>query len=485
MGLFFTLFYILTSYLGAEKVFGPLVEYHIEVIVALVALIASLPSLQDSELFRLAQSYAVVGMCIAVLISFIVNGLGASLSIGAFLNFLPNSFTFFLIVLNCKKKRHLQMVILVLLFVSLFTIYNGYSALRAENFLSPYLIGQENDTGSAIHRVRGLAFINDPNDFAQLMVSLIPCLFFFWRPRNILLNLPFVLVPAGLLLFGMYLTHSRGGMIAFLAVAIIAGRRKIGTVPSLILAGGLFALTTVIGWSGGREVSVEAGAGRMGAWAAGLDLLRTHPIFGVGYQQFAEHYEITAHNTVVVCAAELGLFGLFSWLMFVVPTVRDAVTIGIVGKSKEQLAKEEEDKTPFERSLVTRASTTAAMQNESSIAEPSRERLAYNAVASPYFADPREDTATLPEEELRRLARLLVISLLGYFVAGWFLSRAYAMTLFIYGGMVEAVYRMALDQGIVPPRLSLLGTMRLSAVAVVGLLIVVYIMLRVHNLMPN
>src|ERR1700733_7807893 len=230
MGLFFTLFYILTSYLGAEKVFGPLVEYHIEVIVALVALIASLPSLQDSELFRLAQSYAVVGMCIAVLISFIVNGLGASLSIGAFLNFLPNSFTFFLIVLNCKKKRHLQMVILVLLFVSLFTIYNGYSALRAENFLSPYLIGQENDTGSAIHRVRGLAFINDPNDFAQLMVSLIPCLFFFWRPRNILLNLPFVLVPAGLLLFGMYLTHSRGGMIAFLAVAIIAGRRKIGTV---------------------------------------------------------------------------------------------------------------------------------------------------------------------------------------------------------------------------------------------------------------
>jgi hypothetical protein len=283
----------------------------------------------------------------------------------------------------------------------------------------------------------------------------------------------------------MYLTHSRGGMIAFLAVAIIAGRRKIGTVPSLILAGGLFALTTVIGWSGGREVSVEAGAGRMGAWAAGLDLLRTHPIFGVGYQQFAEHYEITAHNTVVVCAAELGLFGLFSWLMFVVPTVRDAVTIGIVGKSKEQLAKEEEDKTPFERSLVTRASTTAAMQNESSIAEPSRERLAYNAVASPYFADPREDTATLSEEELRRLARLLVISLLGYFVAGWFLSRAYAMTLFIYGGMVEAVYRMALDQGIVPPRLSLPGTMRLSAVAVVGLLIVVYIMLRVHNLMPN
>jgi len=125
------------------------------------------------------------------------------------------------------------------------------------------------------------------------------------------------------------------------------------------------------------------------------------------------------------------------------------------------------------------------MQNESSIAEPSRERLAYNAVASPYFADPREDTATLPEEELRRLARLLVISLLGYFVAGWFLSRAYAMTLFIYGGMVEAVYRMALDQGIVPPRLSLPGTMRLSAVAVVGLLIVVYIMLRVHNLMPN
>ncbi len=461
MGLFLTLLYILTAYLGPQTIFGPLAEYHIELIIAFLALVASIPHFHGSGVSRLPHTYALIGMSAAVFISYVLNGL-TSFAPGALFDFLPNSFTFFFIVLNCKKKRHLQMVILVLLFACLFTIGKGFAALQTGDVLSPYLMAQGIDSGNALYRLRGLSFISDPNDFSQLIVSLIPCLFFFWRPKRFPLNLLFVLIPTAILLSGMFLTHSRGAIVALLAVIVVSARRRIGTIPSLIVAAVGFVIATVIGWSGGREISVGAGSDRMEAWSTGLGLIKTHPLFGVGYQRFSEYFIITAHNTVVVCAAELGMFGLFFWLLFVIPTLRDAVTANIVPKTPEQIAKEEEEKTPFERSIEARAAASDALSHRGPYSESAAKNLAYStqtatAVADPYLAYEHEDTDKLPEEEIRRIARLLMISLCGYLVAGWFLSRAYVMTLFIYGGMVEVVYQMALNQGIVPPRIPFRG----------------------------
>jgi len=485
MGLFFTLLYILGAYLGPETLYGPLAEYHIQLIIAVLALVASIPSLQQIRVSRLPQTYALIGMCIAVLMSFVFNGL-VRLAPAAIFDFLPNAFTFFFVLLNCKTKRHLQMIIFVLLCAGLFTIYKGQVALSAGNLDSPYLITAR-DAAVPFPRLRGLAFINDPNDFSQFLVSLIPCLFFFWVPKKFPRNFLFVLVPAGLLLYGMFLSHSRGGIIAFLAVVTVAGRRKIGTIPSVILAGIMFVVATVIGWSGGRDISAGSGADRMEAWATGLQLIKSHPLFGVGFQRFAEYYIITAHNTVVVCATELGVFGLFFWVMFLIPSVRDAVVASGTGKSNEQLAKEEEDRLPFERThsalaernltyLQSKPGETPALSSRSGNMQP-----AATAVATPYFMY-EEASNELPETEIRRLARLMVICLSGYLVAGWFLSRAYVMTLFIYGGIVQVLYRMALDQGLVPEGMKLPRVLRLSAIGGVALVALVYIMLRVQNL---
>jgi hypothetical protein len=487
MGLFFTLLYILAAYLGPATLYGSLVEYRIQLIIAVLALFASIPSLQRISLARIPQTYALIGMWIAVLLSFAFNGLTRGAP-DALFEFLSSCSVFFFILLNCKTKRHLQMIILVLLGASFFSIYMGYSALLAGNLSSPYLLAAV-DSPVPFARLRGLGFINDPNDFTQLIVSLIPCLFFFWASKKSLRNFVFVLVPAGLLLFGMFLTHSRGGIIAFLAVVIIAARRKIGTIPSAITAGVLFAIATVIGWSGGREISVESGADRMEAWAMGLQLLKSHPLFGVGYQRFAEYYIITAHNTIVVCVAELGMFGLFFWVMFVIPTLRDAVVVDANGESGEQLVQEEAEKTPFEQALAARAAQTSPMNLDSAKATvelasstPTVSATgSVTAVANPYFMD-EEVSSQLPEAEIRRLARLMMICLAGFLVAGWFLSRAYVMTLFIYGGMVQVLYQMALDQGFAPERMKLPRVLRLSAVGAIGLVAVVYIMLRLQNL---
>ena len=116
-----------------------------------------------------------------------------------------------------------------------------------------------NDAGEWFYRLRGLGEINDPNDFGQLIVCVIPLMFIFWRAKKMLRNIAFVILPVCVLLFGVFLTHSRGALLALMAVAVVAARRRIGTLPALLLAGGLFVAAMALHFTGGREISAECG----------------------------------------------------------------------------------------------------------------------------------------------------------------------------------------------------------------------------------
>jgi hypothetical protein len=285
----------------------------------------------------------------------------------------------------------------------------------------------------------------------------------------------------------MYLTHSRGGMIALLAVLLFASRRKIGTIPAAIIAGAGFAASSFLGWSGGRDVSVEAGSGRMEAWAVGLDLIKSHPFFGVGFERFGEYFFITAHNTIIVCAAELGMYGLFWWVMFVLPTIRDAAVCSAANVE----APTEDDSFSFDRALGVRREQRAELTwrepqyaaAESAVGVMVAEDSPSRAMAVPAHLVTDVEDPKLPPEEIQRISRLMLTSIVGYFVAGWFLSRAYIMTLFIYGGMVQVIYRMALAQNMVPPRMKTFKVWQYSAIGAVGLILVVYLMLRGQHMM--
>jgi hypothetical protein len=360
-------------------------------------------------------------------------------------------------------------------------------ALRAGDFANPYLMPQGSPEGGYFYRLRGMAFINDPNDFAQVMVSLIPCMFFLWKKGSLPRNVLFVLVPVGWLIFGMYLTHSRGGIVALMAVMLFASRRKIGTVPAAMIAGGFFVLTSVVGWSGGRDVSMEAGVGRMEAWAVGIDLLKSHPLFGVGFGRFGEYFFITAHNTIVVCAAELGMFGLFWWVAFIVPTLRDAILCS--QEKKEEVTEDGTfsfaQATGSRRDIptlpLTRPETgLSAADDMGSIA--TLEAPKGKAAAIPLYLVDDTEEQTPSVHEIHRLAQLMLVSLIGYFVAGWFLSRAYVMTLFIYGGMVQVIYHMALRKNIISVRMPFYKVAQYSAVCSVGLIFIVYLMLRFQHM---
>jgi hypothetical protein len=89
----------------------------------------------------------------------------------------------------------------------------------------------------------------------------------------------------------------------------------------------------------------------------------------------------------------------------------------------------------------------------------------------------------IDKAEVNRIGRLLFLSLATFLVAGWFLSRAFVMTLFLLGGMIEVIFEMALRRGIVGARLALPRTLAYAAGMAAFLVVILYIMVRIANLM--
>jgi hypothetical protein len=478
MGFVLSILYFVTSYLTPGTLFGPLAAYRIELILAILILFVSLPKVAGSIVLKTPQSVAVIGLALAIILSVLVGMHWLGGTIPAFLAYIPNAFALFLVCLHCNSRKKLQAIVFMLLFVCLFVIARGSIDLRAQappsqlaqagamqlpplqpgetedsdpdlnlelwNTEHPYLFAMRGSAGAWIYRIRGLGEINDPNDFGQLIVCTIPLIFIFWRPKKVFWNFAAVMLPVCVLLGGVYLTHSRGALVALMAVAVLAARRCIGTLPALLIAGGLFAGAMALDFTGGRAVSLNAGEDRTVLWGESLQLFKSHPLFGVGFANLPDYLGHTAHNSVAVCAAELGIFGLFFWCLFLFPTLRDALVIA-----------------------------SPAQVSEGEVIEPEEELL-------PAVVKKAE---VIGKAEVNRLGRLLVLSLTGFLVTGWFLSRSFVLTLFLLGGMAEVVYEMALRRGMIAPRLRMARVLPYSGILAVLLIFVMYIMLRTVNMM--
>lgn len=481
MAFFFSLLFIVTAYVTPEVIWGPLAQFHMEIVLALMAFVFSLPNIARSRVFDLPQAYACIAFTIAVPVSIAAGGWFSG-ALAGFYGFLPTVFCFFLAAANFRTRRHFQLVVLAMWLGSLYFIVNGLLDLHNNVIPSQFLYGE-----GVLRRLRGLGFVFDPNDLSQVMVSLIP-LVFLWKTKNKFLNVFVLGIPVAVLVTGMYFTHSRGAALALMATIVVVLRRKIGTVPAAVLAGALFAVSLAVGWSGGRDVSMEAGADRLDAWSTGIQFIKQHPIFGVGEGRFAEFNEITAHNTVVVCAAEIGLPGFCCWVLFVFCALRNGTRVNAKGKSGDLGAGDDALAKPEPLPHLRTRLPLAPMGTRMALAGggvtfpvPLRTGL---GPAGPRRNEEQlspEAQATL-QEEIRGMARLLVASLTGFLVAGWFLSRALSMWLFLYCGMMHAVIRMAMDAGMRPRLDSTAYLVRWSLVVAAGLLVLVFVILKFRAL---
>jgi O-antigen ligase len=476
MGFFFTCLYIFVTLLSPGFLLGGLGNVHPEVILASLATICSIPALLRSKIFGTVSSFAVVALSIAVALSILASTHWISGAVSSLYYFLPQAFLFFLVAVHCKRRWHFQWIVFILVGGCLFFLFEGARDLHNGAVISPYLYGDER-----LQRLRGLGFLADPNDLGQLMVSLLPLLF-LWRRWNVALDMVIIGIPTALLLTGIYLTHSRGALLALVAVLLVVSRRKIGVIPAAGLAAICLAGFMALGFTGGRSISVDSGADRLELWSNGLQMLKHHPFFGVGSGNFTDYSPLTAHNSIVLCSAETGMVGLFFWVLLMFSTLRSAVRLGAEPKvvkeyRRPELYTPQVGTTIIPRALAKRMSGSlrASVEARSGVPEP---------IAAPPgedWAAPEPEFMQMTERDVRSIGRLLVYALTGFFTAGWFLSRAFSAWLFIYCGMICAIVGLARDRGIAPPKDRVSFLFIWSAVIAVLLIASVWLIMRLRG----
>jgi hypothetical protein len=468
MGYVLTLVYIALALLSPKDLMPSLAEYRVELLVALLAVLFSVPGLLQAKFFRTPQNYLLLGLLAAVFLSVAIGIPWPGGGFVALEKFLPVSIVFFLIVLNCQSIGRLRTTVFVVALVAVFYIVQGARVYYAgksniNNVCTPNydehtrpgrltkiqgvleacsplldVIPLSDDT--FLLRVRGLGFLRDPNDFAQFLVMLIPLIWIRWRRKRYFQNLLFVMVPTAFLIWGMYLTHSRGGIVALVVILVLALKNRVNLLAAALAGVLALGIMTVLDFSGGREISLEAGSNRFMLWGDGLALFKSAPAFGVGYENFANANKgQTAHNSFVVCLAELGLFGYAFWIALLVFTISEL---------NSQIASLSSNKAP------------------------------------PGSGDGDDETPTEldPEKaELRRWAEALRLSLAGFLAAAFFLSRAYALTLFLALGMAVVIFGLASTEDEPAAGQPLWRQLGLSAGVGVASIAFLYVMIRVAN----
>lgn len=166
-------------------------------------------------------------------------------------------------------------------------------------------------TASTVLRLRGSGSFADPNDISELLSQgMVFALCFVVDPSSRMVR---YLCLGAMPLFGyaLFLTHSRGGFLGFVANSAVLFLARFRARRAILLAG-LLLLPLLIAF-GGRQTSFSTSEGtgqqRIQIWAEGFALMKSSPIWGIGTGEFVEQVKHVAHNSFVHTYTELGFLG--------------------------------------------------------------------------------------------------------------------------------------------------------------------------------
>jgi hypothetical protein len=237
-------------------------------------------------------------------------------AVGAFTLFARIAITYFLIVNTVTSQGRFRIALALIVVLTAVLVWQGIEQHQTG-------LGWAGQRMSSGRRITWISIFNDPNDLALAFVIMVPVvLAYLVRPTFFGLKV----VPLSLLavlVYGIFLTNSRGGMLGLMvAVMYFFVRRSRWVVPGMVI-GGLFAgLLFVFGPSRLGLLTAEGAAieesayGRLDSWYYGFQLMKSNPLFGVGHDMFTDQYPLTAHNSFVLAASEMGVLGLFFWVGF-------------------------------------------------------------------------------------------------------------------------------------------------------------------------
>lgn len=258
-------------------------------------------------------------------------------------------------------------------------------------------------------RIQYVGIFNDPNDLGMLFVTCLPMsLYLSMRGGLMGLRRLFWLAVAGVLLYGIYLTDSRGTMLALVVLVGVYVWQRRGVATAAVLGGAALAVLMVLP-SRMQELDVgEASAqGRVESWYEGMHMFISSPLFGIGADGYSDMYNLTAHNSFVLVLAETGIVGFTLWLAFIGYCFRMVLAV------------------------------LRQQEHSEDLGAGSGHVGAHVAVE----ADSDAGAGTIAQwYEDRAIAMTLLLSLSGFFAAAFFLSRSYVVTLYLLAALVVGHY---------------------------------------------
>jgi len=268
-------------------------------------------------LSRAPQNYLMLWFLLAFPISHLanMNMHGASQSVQ---DFLPTVLLYFMIsiIVTTQKKVRIFLYLLSLLTVFLAGqgIYQYYTGVG---------IGGQDLRGG---RIAALGIFNDPNDLALALLIVLP---FCFREMTSSKNNAMVRVLnflfAAAITTTVFMSESRGGVLSLAVLVLFMFSRRFGWKLGIAVGAVAFVSIFALGPSRMGTISTDESSayGRIEAWTVAVDLIETRPLFGVGARMFTDYSHLTAHNSFLLCGAELGIFGLVAWVMLIYISIKN------------------------------------------------------------------------------------------------------------------------------------------------------------------
>lgn len=286
------------------------------------------------------------------------------------------------LITSYKKQMGVMVVCLI---ACLFMVHNGYT-----QHLNPDGWGWAVGTRLVEDiRITYVGIFSDPNDIAMFFVMCIPFAAYFMSKSKFFFKMIFMGVLAALL-YGVYLTNSRGGLLGVVIMAAAYFTYRYGIKKAIFFGGASLPVVMVI-MSKFRTIEQgESADGRVESWYAGMyEFFLHYPVFGIGKSAFVDWHQLTAHNSFILVIAELGFVGYFLWLSILVISIMMVLRTVIWAKKLPELEY---------------ANLSNTVKTEIS------------------------------------LSTVLVFSFIGYLVTCFFLSRSYIILLYVFMGMAIASY---------------------------------------------
>jgi O-antigen ligase len=314
MAFFFLLLYITAIYIRPQEWVPVFYAWPLIDILAILTAFSLLFKISQTRKLLLTTPQCL--LLFGFLASIVLSHLSHTYFWGAYDSFLKFSrlvimFLLFINVLDSERKLKIILWFIVILTVTI-AIQGIYQ------FQSGF--GWAGQPLTESRRITWIGVFNDANDLALALVMAIGFLmaFVFGKTKILYKIISFSLFA--LLLYSLYLTNSRGGYMALAGTIMFYFLRRFKNKIIGIPIGVVLVLTLfILGPSrlSMMSASEESASGRIDAWYQGVQMLKSSPLFGVGYGMFTADYPRTAHNSYVLVAAEEGLVGLFFWIALI------------------------------------------------------------------------------------------------------------------------------------------------------------------------